>query len=362
MKLAFGFYRHMLDREHYRFARQCGATHAVIHLVDYQASSEASTRDDQPLGDRGGWGRAGSTGGQWTVEHLRALKRDLFEEGLALEAIENFDPADWYDVLLDGPKAEAQLQRLQEIVRNVGEAGIPVLGYNFSIAGVASRVHGTYARGGADTAGMNGVDDAPLPNGMVWNMVVDPNAQGELPTIDHETLWGRYERFLRSLVPVAEEAGVRLALHPDDPPAPYVRRQPRLVYRPELFQRAVDTVKSPANCLEFCLGTLSEMDSELDVYEIIRRHAEHGDIAYVHFRNVRGKVPDYQEVFLDEGDLDMARVVRILKEAGFDGVLTPDHTPKMTCDAPWHAGMAYAMGYMNALLQVFGRPAKGSGT
>ena len=88
----------------------------------------------------------------------------------------------------------------------------------------------------------------------------------------------------------------------------------------------------------------------------MEHYAGQGKIAYVHFRNVRGKVPHYREVFVDEGDIDMIRVIRILRKHHFDGVLIPDHTPSLTCAAPWHAGMAYALGYMKAALQILGGP------
>ena len=78
-------------------------------------------------------------------------------------------------------------------------------------------------------------------------------------------------------------------------------------------------------------------------------------LGYVHFRNVRGKVPHYHEVFVDEGDVDMIQALRILRANGYDGVMIPDHTPQMTCDAPWHAGMAYALGYMKAVITMLGR-------
>jgi mannonate dehydratase len=90
--------------------------------------------------------------------------------------------------------------------------------------------------------------------------------------------------------------------------------------------------------------------TEGDVYEATEKYVD--NIAYVHFRNVKGKVPDYKEVFIDEGDIDMPRIIRILKKHNFQGVIIPDHTPQMSCDAPWHAGMAYAMGYIKGLVQV----------
>lgn len=351
MKLGLGLYRHQLDDDHFRFARQCGCTHLVVHLVDYFRSSRSNLPGDQPVGDDTGWGLAGDPDALWTYGELAALKARINAAGLELEAIENFDPAHWHDVLLDGPKRQEQLANLATIVRNVGRAGIPVLGYNFSIAGVAGRVKGPFARGGAEAVGMNGPFDEPMPYGMVWNMVVDRAAPpGAQPSATHEQLWQRLQDFLDAIVPVAEQAGVVLAAHPDDPPMPTVRSQPRLVYQPELYQKLIDLKPSAHNALEFCVGTLAEM-AEGDVYAAVDRYSRQGRIAYVHLRNVRGKVPYYKETFIDVGDVDVLRVLRILKQNGFEGVVIPDHAPQMTCAAPWHAGMAYALGYLRAALQ-----------
>jgi mannonate dehydratase len=351
MKLGLGLYRHQLDLEHFAFARQSGCTHLVIHLVDYFRSSRSNSPGDQPVGDDTGWGLAGDSSKLWTFEDLASIKREINDAGLELEAIENFDPAHWHDVLLDGPKKKQQLENLKTIIRNLGKAGIPIMGYNFSIAGVAGRVKGPYARGGAQAVGMEGPLDTPLPNGMVWNMVYDRESPpGIIPSATHQQLWQRLEDFLEALIPVAEEAGVTLAAHPDDPPMPFVRGQPRLVYQPQLYQKLIDLHPSPRNGLEFCIGTLAEM-TEGDVYDAVDNYSRQGKLAYVHLRNVRGKVPFYKETFIDDGEVDIARVLRILKKNGFNGVLIPDHAPQMSCAAPWHAGMAYALGYMKAAIQ-----------
>ena len=92
--------------------------------------------------------------------------------------------------------------------------------------------------------------------------------------------------------------------------------------------------------------------SEGDIYDAVETYSRQNKIGYIHFRNVRGKAPFYREAFVDDGDVDMLRVIRLLKKNGFDGVLIPDHTPQMSCAAPWHAGMAYALGYMRAALQA----------
>jgi len=357
MKLGLGLYRHQLDEEHYRFARQCGCTHVVVHLVDYFRSSRSNRPGDQPVGDDAGWGLAGDPERLWTYEELRLLKSQIAAAGLELAAIENFDPAHWHDVLLDGPMKQVQLHKLATIVRNVGRAGISILGYNFSIAGVAGRVKGPFARGQAEAVGMDEPCDRPLPLGMAWNMVYDRSApEGIVPPATPEQLWRRLRDFLEALVPVAEEAGVTLAAHADDPPLPTVRGQPRLVYQPRLYQKLLDIKPSARNSLELCVGTLAEM-TEGDVYEAVDAYSRQGKVAYVHLRNVRGKVPHYRETFIDEGDVDILRVLRILKSNDFQGVIVPDHAPQMSCAAPWHAGMAYALGYLRAGLQSLGGPA-----
>jgi mannonate dehydratase len=201
---------------------------------------------------------------------------------------------------------------------------------------------------------MEGTYDLPMPKGMVWNMIYDETAlEGFLPSITHDELWRRLEAFLTEVVPVAEAAGVKLAAHPDDPPTPTVRAQPRLVYQPRHYQKLLDLNPSPANALEFCIGSLAEM-TEGDIYETVDTYSRQQRLGYVHFRNITGKVPTYKETFIDDGDVDMLRVIQILKRNQFDGVLIPDHTPAMSCAAPWHAGMAYAMGYMKAAMKIAG--------
>lgn len=354
MNLGLGLYRHQLNEEHYRFAKQCGCTHVVAHLVDYFRSSHSNQPGDQPVGDDTGWGLAGDPDKLWTYEELAALKGQLNAAGLELEAIENFDPAHWHDILLDGPRKGLHLENVKTIIRNVGKAGIPIFGYNFSIAGVAGRVKGPFARGMAEAVGMDGPFDKPMPNGMAWNMVYDRTAPaGTVPSATAEQLWQRLEGFLAEVIPVAEEAGVTLAAHPDDPPLPTIRGQPRLVYQPRLYQKLIDLKPSPRNALEFCVGTLAEM-TEGGIYDVVDTYSRQGKLAYVHLRNVYGKVPSYKETFIDDGDVDVLRVLRILKQNGFKGVVIPDHAPQMACAAPWQAGMAYALGYLRAGMQACG--------
>ena len=340
MKIGLGLYPHLMKPENYRFAKQAGATHIVAHLPGYSKRVQRPVPPDQV----------------WTYEELRDLRAAMNAEGVELAAIENFEPEHWHDVLLDGPKRDEQMAGLKTIIRNMGKAGIPVMGYNFSYAGVWGRTSGPWARGGAKSVGY--IEELappqdPIPRGMVWNTVYDADApQGDIGRITQEQLWNRFEHFLKELVPVAEESGVRLALHPDDPPLPELRGTARLVWKPEIYQKVLDLVPSPSNAAEFCQGTISEMTGEMDVYQAIDTYAAQQKIAYVHLRNVKGKVPNYYEMFIDDGDVDMVKALRLYKKHNFDGVFIPDHTPGLECAAPWHADMAYALGWMRCAISM----------
>ena len=352
MKLGIGLSQKMLTADNFRFARQAGATHIVAHLLNFsvrKSNASASGTSERVA--------AGCDPGEsvWSAEGLCDLRRAINREGLELEALENFDPSHWSDVLLDGPRRRPQMQKLKTIIRSLGRAGIPIMGYNFSIAGTWGRTPVRTARGGAQSPGFHDPPQPPIPSGMVWNTVVDQtlydpvHPKGVVGQFDHDELWRRLQAYLDELLPVAEEAGVKLALHPDDPPMPTLRGTPRLVYLPDHYQRLLDLSASPSNTMEFCIGTLAEM-AEGNIYEVVDRYSRTGRIGYVHFLNVRGRVPHYDEVFVDEGDVDMLRVLRILKQNEFNGVLVPDHTPQMSCDDPWHVGQAFTLGWMKAAL------------
>src|SRR5688572_18773678 len=123
MKLGLGLYRHMLTRGNYQFALQGGATHIVAHLVDYFRGADHNSRDNQPTGSDAGWGPAGNPDQLWSLEELVGLRKEINAAGLQLAAIENFDPAHWHDVLLDGPRKREHLENVKTIIRRVGEAG-----------------------------------------------------------------------------------------------------------------------------------------------------------------------------------------------------------------------------------------------
>jgi mannonate dehydratase len=351
LKVGISLYGPLLSEAGARFASQLGVEDVVVHLTDYGRNADASAY--------AAGGVVGPINGEcidaplWSYDRLTDLVAMLSRHNLRVAALENISPNFWSDILLDGPKKDAQMQDLQDLVRNMGRLGIPVLGYNFSIAGVWGWQRKPVARGNAVTA-VFAIDEfdaeSPVPDGMVGNMRYRLAVPGAKPqTVDEATLWSRLHWFLEKLLPVAEESGVRLAAHPDDPPVERLRGTARLVNSHAKYDRLLSLVESPANALEFCVGSLAEMPDG-DVYETTRRFARRNAIAYVHFRNVRGKVPNYVETFVDDGDVDMARIVRVLHEEGYDGILVPDHVPELECPAPWHAGHAYTIGYMKALV------------
>jgi mannonate dehydratase len=335
-----------------RFAAELGVGDVVIHFNNYGHASDAGPyiRGEAPgpiLGDC-------RNEPPWDLERMSGVVTMLARHGLRVAALENFSPAHWCDILLDGPQKRQQMEGLKRLVRDAGRAGIPVIGYNFSIAGVWGWKRRPVGRGGAVTAIFDLTDEErnkPIPDGMIWNMRYrDAKSDAAPVQVSHEELWQRLEWFLKELLPVAEEAGVKLAAHPDDPPVDMLRGTARLVNAHDKYDRLLSLADSPANALEFCVGSLQEMQGG-NIYETTRKFARAGRIAYVHFRNVRGKVPRYEETFIDDGDVDMTELIRVLRDERYDGVLVPDHVPDLTCAAPWHAGHAYTVGYMKALIR-----------
>jgi mannonate dehydratase len=350
--LGLGLYKSLLNDQNFRFAKQCGATHIVVQLVDYVKGGDSPTLTQNYLN---GWGVTQNQGKLWELDELLSLKKQMEAHGLTWAAIENFDPAHWYDILLDGPLKYRQMEDLKTMIRNIGKAGIPVMGYYFSLAGVWGWSSGPAGRGAAMSVvfDQDNIDvNTPIPKGMVWNMVYDTApSTGVVSPVSRTEMWERLQWFLAELLPIAEECGVRLVAHPDDPPLPEMRGTARLFHNFEAYERLLAVSDSPANGFEFCMGTLQEMPDG-DLYELLDKHAAAGNIGYIHFRNVVGKVPHYREAFVDEGDIDMVKALQILKKNNYNGVIIPDHTPEMTCNAPWHAGKAFALGYMRGILQA----------
>lgn len=296
---------------------------------------------------------------RWEYDDLRALVEKTEAAGLKFEALENV-PLHFYDkVLLGLPGRDEQLANYQETIRNMGRAGIPVLGYHFMPNSVW-RTPPAAGRGGATVTAFDQaiVDATPYreqrPFSVVKSPVVDEQFAQELQ-IDEATMWANYEYFIRAVLPVAEEAGVKLALHPDDPPVPVLGGIARIFKNVDDFKHAHELANgSPAWGLDLCLGCCSEMPGgAANVREMIEYFGPKGRIFYVHFRDVQGTVPRFQECFIGEGNYDAAATMLLLKRSGCTGFVLDDHVPRMIGDVPYgYRGRAHAIGYMQALLDA----------
>jgi mannonate dehydratase len=282
---------------------------------------------------------------RWELRDLQWLVARCASYGLRLEAIEN-TPIRFYDQAMRGlPGRDEQIEHYQATIRNLGAAGIPILGYHWMPNGVWRTSRTTPGRGGALVTAfdLGLVDEHPLVYGTKELALVD----GEVRT--EAEMWQHYTYFMQAVLPVAEAAGVKLALHPDDPPIPMLGGVPRIFYCFEHFKRALELVPSPNSGLDFCMGCWSEMGP--NVLESLRYFGSRGKIFYVHFRDVQGSVPSFQECFLGEGNVDVVAALRTLKEVGFTGFILDDHVPHLIDDTEWaHRGRAHQTGYIAGLL------------
>ncbi len=170
--------------------------------------------------------------------------------------------------------------------------------------------------------------------------------------ISEEMLWNNLTYFLKKVIPVAEEAGVKMEMHPPDPQVPNLAGIARIVRSIEDYDRVFKIIPSRANCMVFCLGCFGQMMDANHVYEAIKHFGKQGKIGYVHFRGVRGTVEKFDEVFPDEGKLDMLQAIKLLKEVGFDGIVENDHAPHVMGDTDYgHMSHAFQIGYLRGILQ-----------
>ena len=301
---------------------------------------------------------------RWEEKDVRALVDQVEAFGLKFEAIENVPTHFYHKVMLGLPGRDEQIENYNATVRAVGRAGVPVLGYHFMPNSVWRTERMAPTRGGAGaTQFIQSVVDAaentdalrqfmPTTLGHAASMPVFGKNE---PVITEDQMWSNYKYFIDAVLPVAEQEGVKLALHPDDPPVPMLGGVARLFYRPSGFARAYElSGGSPAWALDLCLGCCSEMPGgKANVHELIEFFAPKGRIAYIHFRDVQGTVPEFTECFIGDGNFDPAEVMAQLVRTGFDGFLLDDHVPHMDGDSDWnHRGRAHAIGYMQGLIRM----------
>ena len=299
--------------------------------------------------------------GYWGLDELLDLRKRCERAGLIIEGIENVPYGHWDRVLRGLPERDEQLDNYRTTIRNMAVAGIPVLGHHFLPTYVWRTDLHARGRGGARVTAFDAVR-ADEGNALAEYKLTPNHPFGE--PIDGEQMWENYRVFLEAVLPVAEEVGVRLAVHPDDPPTDIpLGGIARILSSPEGLERAYAlSGGSPAWGLDLCLGTVSEMAGEQSVNRVIDFFGPKGRIFYVHFRDVQGVVPRFQECFLGEGNYDPAAVLRRMASVVFDGFIIDDHVPAMIGDEDTWAdtataaycsrGRAYAIGYLQGLLKA----------
>jgi mannonate dehydratase len=274
---------------------------------------------------------------------LLAARRMVEAAGLRLTHLERKIPHS--KIIHHLPGREAQLEEFKTLIRNMAEAGMEVLCYNWMPEEDWQRTScEALERGGARVTEFN--------LAQVGHNVTDAPGGPPTPT-PAAKLWENLEYFLNQVLPVAEDARVKLALHPDDPPLPELRGQPRIMNSNEALRRAVELAPSPSNGLCYCVGSLHP--AGVNLLEGIRLLAE--KIFFFHARNVRGTTAHFVETWHDNGEIDMPAVIRALKQAGYRGTLRPDHAPSMageTNETPGYEmmGRLFAAGYLRGLMQA----------
>jgi mannonate dehydratase len=285
----------------------------------------------------------------WSVESLSRLKERVESFGITLDMVplplssseisRSENPA---ILLAKEPDRERQIDDICQMIRNVSRAGIPSAKYNLTLIGIP-RIAPTLGRGRAR-----------------YSTFVYADAKQEPPLtiagrVDEDMYWERITYFLKRVVPVAEEHKVRIACHPQDPGMPRGkgwRGVETVLGSVDGLKRFVSIAESPYHGLNFCQGTVSEMLEKPgdQIFDVIRYFGTRNKIFNVHFRNISGGFLNFRETFIDDGDVDMLKAMRVYKEVGYDGMMMPDHVPSIEGDTSNLQGFAFAFGYIKALI------------
>ena len=287
--------------------------------------------------------------GYYEYPVLMDLKAQVEAAGLKVDGTSQIPWRLCYKWMLGLPGRDEQIDKFMMTLRNLGAAGYPLVIYNMHAIRFYRTNRALPDRGGAGGSSfeMNRVRNAPLFSSPGIDARLIPEAHRK--PISDEQMWSNLEYFLTAVVPVAEETGVQLALHPDDPPVPEISGVARIMRVPEAFQRAIDLVPSDYNGLKFCVGCFSEMGA--DVAKWIRHFGQQKKLFFIDFRNVRGDVNCFNETFPDDGKENMFVNFQAIYESGYQGGVHPDHVMKMDGDTDARQYWSFAIGHMRGYLE-----------
>src|SRR2546426_1214114 len=282
-----------------------------------------------------------------TYETFARFKARVEAAGLKVANIGNSNVHNMPEVTLNLPGRDSKIEEYKQYLRDLARAGIHYTTYAHMGNGIWSSERET-TRGGAPARAFRLETAKGNWAGKVFE---PPLSHGRKVT--KEELWENYTYFVRQVVPVAEEAGIRIGIHPDDPPVPELGGIPRSIFGNfDGYARALEIAASPNIGVCLCCGTWMEGGRQMskDVFEAIRAFAKMGKLWKIHFRNVSAPVPYFVETFVDNGYTDMKKVMRTLVEVDFRGILIADHVPQMVGDR--RTGWAYSIGYIRALYDM----------
>jgi len=285
----------------------------------------------------------------WSVDGLTKLRERVEKFGITLDMVPlpmSSNPIDRFEnphiVLGKSPERDREIDDICQMIRNTSRAGIPSLKYNLTLLGVV-RTESTPGRGGSRYSTF------------VYDKAKQEPPLTEAGVVGADAYWERITYFLERVIPVAEEHKVRMCCHPQDPgmpPGKGYRGVETVLGSVDGLKKFVNIKASPYHGLNFCQGTVSEMLEKPgeQIFDVIRYFGSRKKIFNVHFRNIRGRFLDFQETFIDDGDVDMLKAMRVYKEVGFDGMMMPDHVPTVAADPRGAQGFAFAFGYIKALI------------
>ena len=305
-----------------RLVRQCGVND-VVGSMDWSEGLEVP-KERLP----------------WSMDKLATQKKRYEETGFYLAALENRPPMEKVKLGIEG--RDREIEQVIELISNMGKLEIPVWCYEWMpIFNWIRTTTNLPSRGGA------------LVTQFRLEDVTDPY-ENEY-SLTEEKLWDNLKYFLDAVVPEAESAGVKLAMHPDDPPIPLVKGTPRIMYSIDNFQQLLDLHPSEMSGIALCQGNFTLMTDDLP--GAIRKFGKQQKIFFVHFRDVQGQATDFVETFHDDGKTDMVACMQAYKEVGYNGICRPDHVPTMGEDSNQNFGYSeigrlFAIGYLKGLRQA----------